>query len=306
MPFPPAPGFKIKLDAATPSQLTPDKLKAQLEAVGLSCSQLSPENLQAYIDEVKDNIPKGEIQSYGILAPPEDLGPARDPAEVRAQADAKAARLADIRAAGKTVHYAETTGQLVSAATGDWSVVETTVDQAAMQIIQVWDHFNWLYENRDTNGFTGIVTGPTTYTQYETNEDAVKKLFNKVMIEMAAAVVKGLDKSTLQATVTNIIQEQVKPSTNYSTTGSRVLHLVDGYDPQTGQANGIGTLTVTWTLTVEDYKRKTKHGGDKHESDLTVKAWSVLYTDPDTCCKNYRAVLEHFKIDPTTAPQCLS
>ncbi len=305
MSFPKPPGFKVILEPATPSVLTPDDLAKQLEAVGLKCSQLTPQTLDSYITEVKQNIPEGEIECYAILAPPEDLGPAQDPAAVQARAEDKAARLEAARAAGKTVHYAEVTGPLVTAATANWEVVESTVDQGALQIIQVRDHFNWLYDHRDTNGFTGIITGPTTYTQYETNETAVKNLFQKVMIEMAAAVVKGLNKSTMEATVTNIINEQVQPSENYHTSGSRVLHLVDGYDSH-GQANGIGTLTTEWDLTVEDYKRKSKDGGDKHDTTLIVTAWSVLYTDPDTCCKNYNDVLDHFKIDKSSAPKCYS
>jgi hypothetical protein len=304
MPFPPAPGFKIGLNKVEASKLLPADLKVQLEAVGLSCSQLTPENLESYITEVKDSLPQGGIQSYAILAPPQDLSSAQSVTDVQAQASAKTARLLALRNSGQTVHYAETVGHLVKAATGDWEVAETTVDQGALQVIQVEDHFDWLLANNATNGFTGITTGPTTYTQYDTTEAAVKSLFNKVVIEMAAAVVKGLEESTMQATLTNIIQEQVQASENYSTTGSRVIHLVDGYNSK-GEANGIGTLTVKWTLTVADYKKKTKDGGDKHQTDLTVKAWSVLYADPSTCCKNYKDVLTHFKIDPISAPTCL-
>ncbi|MCI5208140.1 MAG: hypothetical protein D3910_04985 [Candidatus Electrothrix sp. ATG2] len=305
MPFPPPPGFKIKLSSAEPSKLTPDDLKDQLEAVGLSCSQLTPEALQSYIDEVKGNIPEGAIQTYAILAPPEDLQGARSLDSIQALTEKKKVKLTAVRNSGGLISVEDAVGKLVKAATGNWEVVESTVDQGALQIIQVRDHFNWLYDNRATNGFTGIITGPKTYSQYETNEDAVKSLFQKVIIEMAAAVVKGVDEASMQATVTNIIQEQVESSQNYSTQGSRVLHLVDGYDSK-GEANGIGTLTVEWTLSVANYKKKSKDGGDKHETDLTVTAWSVLYTDPDTCCKNYRSVLTEFNIDPKGAPQCLS
>ena len=317
MPFPHAPGFKIKLKPQEPSIMTTDKLKEQLEAVGLNCSQLTEQNLQDYINSVKSEIPQGGLRAYGILAPSRDQGAGLSNNsfgdENPCKTDPNSCDCIEKQLSGAAlnaivpenpVHYAETVGQLVDAATPPWAVVESMVDQEAMQVIQVWDHFKWLYDNSDHNGFPGIVTGPKEYTQYDTNAEAVKKLFSSVMIEMAAAVVKGVDESSMQATVTNIVNEQVRKDPNYVQCGSRVLHLVDGYDSE-GRANGIGTLTVIWKLSVQDYKKKSKDGGDKHQTSLTVKAWSVLYSDPDICCKNYNDVLKHFNIDPSSAPTCL-
>ncbi|NVK17522.1 MAG: hypothetical protein HWE30_02370 [Methylocystaceae bacterium] len=287
MPFPRPKGFKINLTPATPSLLDATSLKKQLENVGLNCSQLTPENLDGYIQNVKEDMPQGTLQAYAILAPKGELEGA----------------VSEEPVADKKRSVQDIIGDLVTAATAEWKEDETIGYQGPLQVIQAWEHYNWLYENRDTNGFTGNISGPTTISQNETNEKAVQKLFSEVLIMMASSVVQGIDTASLQATVSNIVQEQTKDSVNYTSKGSRVIHLVDGYNSK-GEANAIGTVTMTWTLTVEDYKRKTKDGGDKHDSSIDVKAWSVMYTDPSTLCANYNAVLDHFDIHDPSNPKC--
>jgi len=84
------------------------------------------------------------------------------------------------------------------------------------------------------------------------------------------------------------------------------MMLVQNYDPNTGYADGIGILSYRWTMTIEDYKRKEKDGGDTHNTYMKVIASSVLYPGlSGIClmCNHYNSVVNHFEIDDQL-PNC--
>ena len=55
----PIPKIPIRLKADTPSKVTPEELKAELNSIGLYCSETRVENLRRYIDET--------VQGFGMF-----------------------------------------------------------------------------------------------------------------------------------------------------------------------------------------------------------------------------------------------
>lgn len=293
MPFPPAGGIPIgTLNPATPSPFDVATLKVQLEAIGLNCGQLTDQNLQSYIDEVNAQLPMGAVQSFAITAPSNGTSPAE-------QLDVEGNPV-DVTSLAASVGAAE------DAATGNWTCSDGAQGYSQqLEVIQFPPHFQWLYSNRATNGFTGVVDNPPAYTGNFPNAAAIQQLFVSVGVTASATLVKGLDKGTMQATFTNVIQPLKDPiPQNYNVSDSRAIYLVDNYNTTTGYADGVGVVTVSWTLKITDWQRKTKHGGDTHPTSLLVQAEAILYSDPSVLCKDYNAVLAQFGIDPATAPPC--
>jgi len=77
---------------------------------------------------------------------------------------------------------------------------------------------------------------------------------------------------------------------NYASTGSRVIFLVENYDPVTKNADAIGVLTIWWHLTIQDYRNKPKDA-TQHETKLTIKSRSVFYSSLDDLYGDYNPAL---------------
>lgn len=294
MPFPPAAGIQVgTLTKATPSPFDIATLKVQLAAIGLDCSQLTDANLKSYIEQVNSQLPSGEVESFSITAPPADLGLAGAPA-------------GDGDGPVNVLSLAAAMPAAVESATGNWTINDKAQGYAPqLEVIQYPSHFDWLYANRSSNGFTGVKDDPPAYTGNYPNAEAIQKLFINVGITASATLVKGLDQDTIRATMSNAIQPLADANlTNYDVSDSRAIYLVDNYNTSTGYADGIGVLSIAWTLKITDWKRKSKHGGDTHPTNLKITADAVLYSDPTVLCADYHAVLKQFGIDPATAPAC--
>ena len=303
MPFPGKKKFNLALTKATPTALTAEDMKGQMASIGLACSQMTNDNIEQYITNVESQMPDGEVHVYAIKAPKGFDQPALTTTELMALKNSRVTMLA---ATNGPVSLSDATDDLVHAATGNWEVNATGDGYGPnLEVIQYPTHFDWLYDNRENNGFVGIVNAPDPYTGNYSNVEAIQNLFVNVCTEASAAVVKGIDKDAMKAVLTNVIQPlQNQNISDYDTTSSRTIFLVDNYDPSSGAADGIGAVTVTWHLKINDYKRKSKDGGDTHKTSLTVTARSVLYGDPSTLCGDYNHVLKQFNIDPNTAPSC--
>jgi len=291
MPFGPGKKFQIGLNSSTPSPFTTDTLKTQLNAVGLNCNQLTPQFLQGSIDAVNSQLPKGAVQSFGIMAPHSSPSVANTTSSM--------VRMCSV---ASTANPAAAT--LVQAADANWEPgTQAEGFNTQLAIIAYEDHFMWLYNNRGTTGFTGVVDSPATTSGNYPNAEAIQNLFVQVCLTASATVVKGLDQSTMQAILTNVIQPLANESlSNFNQTDSRTIMLVENYNEQTGEADGVGVLWVEWTLTIDDYKRKSKDGGDTHKTSLTVKSGSVTYQNPDQLCADYRSVCTQFKIQAQPCP----
>ena len=304
MPFGPSSGIPVgKLTAATPTPFDADALKTQLEAIGLSCAQINKKNLNQYIGEVTSQLPIGQVQAFAIKKPSQKAGVAA--AMVVGKARRLAAAAMDVGAARP---LADAAPKMEDSATANWTINANGDGYGPqLEVIQYPDHFNWLYNNRATNGFVGVIDNPPPYKGNYPNAAAIQNLFITVGITASATLVKGIDQDAMKATLTNVIQPLSNANlSDYNVSDSRAIFLVDNYNSSTGWADGLGVLFVSWTLSITDYQRKTKDGGDTHPTTLTVKAGSVLYSDPSVLCADYHSVLKQFNIDPTTAPACIS
>ena len=270
----------IGLLKATPTELTVDALKKQLTEIGLTCPDSAEGKLKEYIEEVKAALPKGGTQTYGIL------GPALPVSET--------AGLSFTEVADRVISASRTSrlATLDDTSTGNWEPDATGDGYATtLEYIQFEDHFNWLKANRPS--FTGVVDNPPEMTGRYDTVDAVKRLFVQVGTTASATLITGLDHASIESALSNAIAPLNEASaSNYDVTDSRVIFLVENYNPTTQEADGIGVLTIQWHLTIKDYKEKKQ--SLQHATTLTVKSRSVLYSSLDDMYADYNAAAAHF------------
>ena len=260
----PRKGVKIDLKETTPTVLTPELLQQELHNVGLDCSNTSLKNLEKFINEVSAQIPSGVVQSYAILEP---------------------AKTKENRLAGLTQDWQ-------TAATGNWEIEDIGYSHD-LEYIQYPEHFDWLLANRTS--FTGIRNSEHFERQYE-SVDSIKNFFADVTTTASSAVIKGVNKDTLKATMHNAIEPLNDTSAkDYDKKDSRVLFLVENYNPSTKDADMIGVLSIDWHLIIKDYKVKKE--ALKHNTKLDVSVRAVLYSDLLALDEDYRAAKAHFGPD---------
>jgi hypothetical protein len=104
-------------------------------------------------------------------------------------------------------------------------------------------------------------------------------MFVNVATTASATLIKGLDKDAIEAVLANAIAPLAQDTTDYDKSDSRVIFLVDNYNPNTSEADAIGVLTIEWHLVIKDYKVKKQ--APTHDTTITIKSRSVLYSDLD-------------------------
>ncbi len=260
MPIP-RKGIKIDLAKADPSALTPEKLKQQLKNVGLTCADTSLPRLESYIKEVEAEIPNGAVGTYGILKP---------------------AKNKENRLQGLVLDWEE-------AATGNWTIKNIGYS-ADLELIQYKAHFDWLAAT--FKGFAGRTSNDKYTNRYE-SVASIKNFFRDTTTSASAAVVKGVNKSSLEAAMSNAIEPLNDTNAkDYDKRDSRVLFLVDNYDEKKNEADAIGVLTVEWHLLIKDYKVKKE--ALKYDTELEVNVRAVLYDSLDVMDANVNAIKAHF------------
>lgn len=270
----------IGLQQATPTELTVDALKKQLTEIGLTCPDSAKDKLKEYITEVKAALPKGHTQTYGILAPAIPVSES-----VGLSFTALAERVSSLNDSSRLA-------TLDDSSTGNWTPDATGDGYATtLEYIQFEEHFDWLKANRTS--FTGTVDNPPELKGKYGTVDAVKQLFVEVGTTASATLVTGLDHDSIEATLSNAIAPLNESGvSNYDVTDSRVIFLVENYNPATQEADGIGVLTIQWHLTIKDYKEKKQ--SPQHDTTLTIKSRSVLYSSLDDMYADYNAAAAHF------------
>jgi hypothetical protein len=275
----------IQLSSATPTPLTPAALQKQLNDIGLTCPDTATDKLRQYIAEVQSQLIDGHTQTYAILRPavPELMvGNGSGAISFAEVADAA-------QAAGQTSRLAVT---LAESSVGNWEPDQTGLGYGPeLEYIQFETHFDWLKANVQT--FTGVVNNPPVMTGKYDSVDAIKKLFVEVGTTASSTLVKGLDKSSFESVLSNAIAPLAEGGvSNYHVADSRVIFLVENYNPATSEADAIGVLTVWWDLSIKDYKEKKQ--SLKHDTTLTVKCRSVLYSTLDALFGDYEAAKAQF------------
>lgn len=262
MPFPQK-KIKINLDTATPSQLTGENLKGQLNNIGLACKDTLVPRLNQFVQDVEAVIPVGSVQSFAILQPTSD---------------------STKKVAGLVQAYEVS-------ATGNW-ISKDIGYGPQLEYLQVPAHFDWLKANRGST-FLGIANS-SDQTQTNSTVDAIKSFFINTTTLASSVVLNGISHDTLEAVMSNVIAPLNDTSAeNYDHSDSRVIFLVENYNPNTGYADAIGVVSVEWTLTITDYKVKKGPAG-RHNSHLVVHARGIQYSDIDAFNADYNAAVAHF------------
>lgn len=279
----PIPAKKIKIDLtkSTPTPLTVEGLEQQLNNLGLTCAHTQKDRLEKYKEEIEKQFYDGVNQSFGILQPT----PSTD----------------------GTPYYKSIFGNpdapfigLSEASKPDWTPSGNALGYATkLSTIIFPKNFTFLIENKP--GFGGNRSGDRTETHKYDTVEAIKQLFIQVGIESSASLVKGLDKTTLNSILANAIapinEGNVK---DYDVTDSRVIYLVDNYNPITQEAEAIGVLGIDWHLKIVDYKEKKKN--PQHDTTLTINTRSVLYDNVPTLDLDYQTVASHLGKEISTIP----
>ncbi|MBI9115908.1 hypothetical protein [Sanguibacter suaedae] len=268
----PIPRRKIpaQLATATPTELTVDDLKRQLTDIGLTCPDSAEDKLQEYITEVESQLQRGSTETLAILRP------ATDPTRL---------------AAGLGALHED----WEKSSEGNWTPDATGFGYGPdLEYIQFPTHFDWLAANNPR--FAGVANSPPTYTGDFDSVSAVKMLFVNVALDASSTLVKGLDKASMQSVLSNAISPLSDANAKNYEPGpdTRVIFLVENYDPSTQEADAIGVLTIWWDLKIHDYKKKSKDD-PKHRTSLEVRARSVLYSSVEELKADVLAVETHFK-----------
>lgn len=241
-----------------PSELTVEALEKQLNNLGLDCAHTYKDRLEKYKTEVERQFPNGTNQSFGIQKPSPSTDGSIYYKSIYRNADAPYLGLEE-------------------ASKSDWQPEGSALGYSTdLSTIIFPRNFTYLRENKA--GFTGTQSKERIEQhKYETVE-AIKELFVTVAIEASASLIKGLDKTTLNSVFSNAIAPVNEGNAkDYDVSDSRVIFLVENYDPVSKEASAIGVLGIDWHLTIKDYKEKKK--SPLHDTTLKVTTRSVVYDD---------------------------
>jgi len=253
---------KMPLSKSDASKLTPEGLSGMLNNIGLGCDQTKPGNLQPVIDNVKANLPMlGHAQSFII-----------DKIE-KTPLGSRPKYLTKLRAPGL-----KAMGSSVSAeASSPWEPSDTAAGYAT-DLATIAAHFDDLVGNYPN--FAGHRSTPLTAAGKYDTVDSIKSLFVQVAINASAAVITGVDNTSLEAVLSNIISPLNDTNvSNYDVTDNRLVFLVLDYDATNQTVAGLGFVQLDWHLTIQDYKKKKDNL--KHDTNLTITARSIIYDSLD-------------------------
>lgn len=275
MPIP-TKAVKIDLQKSEPTKLTVEAIQKQLNNLGLNCAHTDPARLEKYKEEVESSFQDGVNQSFGIAKPAASKDGSRYYKSIYLDADAPYLGLDE-------------------SSKSDWSPESSALGYTTELSTVIYPrNFTFLMENR--TGFAGMKSNERVEQNKFDTVEAIKQLFVTVGIEASASLVKGLDKTTLNSIFSNAIaplnEGNVK---DYDESDSRVIFLVENYDPIKKEANAIGVLGIDWHLTIKDYKEKKKN--PLHDTTLKVSTRSVLYDSIDRLAGDVQFIKSHFGLD---------
>lgn len=272
--------MKLKLKKTEPSRLEVEELKKQLNDMGLRCKDTSIESLTLYKAQVMQSLPSTKMQACQIAKPKNGFSEAAFRAGELGETDAP---------------YIDGALQLENVATGEWTWdVSAGGYQKQLETIQVPVHFDYLKKNRPT--FSGL-TAEEKVNRQLTSVDAIKGLFIKTAETASSTLGKPLNKDSVEAFFKNVIStlNDSDVKTDYERSDSSVLFLVLNYNEEMESCNGIGVINVSWNIKIKNYQRKSKNGGDYHDTTIDVFCRGVFYSDPDALDGDYNAVKSAFK-----------
>ncbi len=158
----------------------------------------------------------------------------------------------------------------------------------ANKLAAVNTHFDQLmagYKDFNTVGYKA----PQTQDNQNVNDvKAISDMFISLAIAASNVLVMGIDETAMSSVLSNVINAQTDPGlADYNQDQNRIIYSVYAYDPITNTAQGIGFIYLYWNLTIINYQRKDKDGGNTHDTTITMNARSALYSDPDILNSQY-------------------
>ena len=100
---------------------------------------------------------------------------------------------------------------------------------------------------------------------------------------------------SLESFLRNAISGLEIPEKDYKSHDSRVLMLTLNHDLEKGECDGIGVINISWDIYIKNYKRKTKKGGDYHDTKIGILCRGVFYSDPAVLVGDYNVVKVNMK-----------
>ena len=268
--------IKIGLKKQEPTPLSIPVLQKQLNNLGLDCAYTTPKRLEVFQKEVEAQFPDGINQSFGIHQP--------------------------TKSKDKTPYYRSMYDKipapylgLSESSKGDWKPEASALGYSTQLSTVIYPrNFEYLKLNR--TGFSGNFSKErSNENKYET-VDAIKEMFIQLGIEASASLVKGLDKTSLNSILSNAIaplnEKNVK---DYYNSDSRVVFLIENYNPETENADAIGVLGIDWELSIKDYLEKKK--SPKHDTKMTISTRSILYDSIEALEGDIAFLKAHFGDD---------
>ena len=181
-------------------------------------------------------------------------------------------------------------------ASGTWAVDDqagrkTTSDLTELVVAKRWEALSQKKPKSDRISCKkgeqpGRRWGQTGYRKESyglegTSADAIKKKYRELGSNLSAAIVEGISKDGIEATLTNQIsplQEESFKDNDYDTRKRGVdreilVCLVRNPSRKTNQ--GVGVLSVTWRLQIKNYK--SKKSATRHDASLDFTMRSILY-----------------------------
>ena len=272
--------MKLKLKKAEPSRLKVEVLKKQLNDLGLRCEDTSIESLTLYKSQVMQSLPSTKMQVCQIAKPKNGFSEAAFRTGKLGESDAP---------------YIEEALQLENAATGEW-IWDVTAAGYQMELtsIQVPAHFDYLMKNRPY--FAGL-TAEEKVNKQLTSVDAIKGLFIQTAETASSTLGKSLNKDSVEAFYSNVISNlnESDVKSDYERSDSRILFMTLNYNEEAEMCDGIGVINVSWNIKIKNYQRKTKNGGDYHDTTIDVFCRGAFYSDPAVLEGDYDAVKSAFK-----------
>lgn len=124
--------------------------------------------------------------------------------------------------------------------------------------------------------FPGVTTDFDPGTKQMKTNDAIVDFFKLTCQGVVTTVAQQVDQGDLEALITTYI-EPVTSQNDYVMEKDRFIYLAQDYDPEQQLAFGVGIVTLHYKLTVQNYLRKSKHGGDTHNVNLPMHARGIEY-----------------------------
>lgn len=167
------------------------------------------------------------------------------------------------------------------------------------ELFTIQSPFNfWYLEKIFSSDFAGVHNHKEN-TRKVATVDAVKTFFVEIGKELAAFNVKGVDKVSLAPILCKALGVNESSLDKDYEEGaeqnlkSRVIFLVENYNPKTEEADAIGVFTVDWYLKIKNYKEKKK--SVKHDATLVMDSRAALYSNLDFMWRDYYRVANHRK-----------